>query len=44
MIKSHTKEMIKDGVGMQEQSSIVKKHLIMSCLTQGIEKLTFLAI
>jgi hypothetical protein len=38
--------MIKDGVGMHwEQSSIweTKKHPIMSCLTQGIEKLTFLA-
>jgi hypothetical protein len=35
--------MIKDGVGMHwEQSSIweTKKHP-MSCLTQGIEKLTF---
>jgi hypothetical protein len=43
-MSSSTKEMIKDGVGMHwEQSSIweTKKHPIMSCLTQGIEKLTF---
>jgi iron complex outermembrane receptor protein len=42
-----SKSKIKDGVGMHwEQSSIweTKKHPIMSCLTQGIEKLTFLAI
>jgi iron complex outermembrane receptor protein len=47
MSQVYTKEMIKDGVGMHwEQSSIweTKKHPIMSCLTQGIEKLTFLAI